>query len=912
MGNKWGFHSGVGHMKDCKISGDLYVQDDIVFSGVSAGLLGVTGGIDMQSTTSAIGIDLGGTFTTAAINIDGTLTGGRALRIGKKALDGTSTDGSLAISTDVAGIDTEPANNYMFGLFTKVASDHSAITDELRSGWIRTRVNDGCHVGQSAGYGFGVCGAEIQLKVYATSAATNMYSWQNSAVWAQLETQGASGINFKSGSYTQCVLANVGLTSTTTIDSGATVAGITINTNTSSTNVTATGGFYGLLIADISPTHLDFQSGIYIQDDVATTGMTIGNCTTGISLNGDMTDAIKIAGSNTIADGIEIANACTNGINISGACADGIEIAGNCTAYGINISGSCTTGGIFVGGNKINFYDTAVYVYSSADSKLDLVADGYINLTCAGAGKIVFGGETDWGTGATGTLIDGTGYDWVTQTVGHVDAGNLATAIAASYNAMTVTVNQTTTTSVFGTWTELYIKNSVALTGSSNYSAVWGQVECGTTVTGPDQSDGDFMAAGYFNFIAGSTFTTGSYVNGVRIQSEVSNTSYTKTTSTWMAGLEILTKSGSYQNWTYGVYISGADTGIMFGNAFAGPTIQTGTYQSTADGGMILDSTNTYNAAFLCDDSGSNIGSSVRNVLGRTLLTTSQSAGSIRSVMGQLKFLNNVGTATGIYTGVQGYLEFVDTHTIAAGSKTSGMDISLEFGSSKTITVAASSLLCGLHIETTGGSATIANSGSWAAIYIEDSGTVTDFGVGIDIQNCTTGIDINSGTTGINITGTGGTATAKALTTSGWTIDAGNLTDGYGAVEVDLTMTGTATGHMAALSAWININTGTCSSGGDFVAAQTNGIYEGASGTITGANIIFGMRMDCICTHNDASGYYPFSIVNNANTTTALFQCNANTDMGIVSDAGSSRTELCPLLKLPDGTVKYVLLYDHT
>jgi len=73
MGNKWGFHSGTGHMKDCKISGDLYVQDDIVFSDVSAGVLGVTGGIDMQETTSAIGIDMGGTFTTA-INIDGTCT----------------------------------------------------------------------------------------------------------------------------------------------------------------------------------------------------------------------------------------------------------------------------------------------------------------------------------------------------------------------------------------------------------------------------------------------------------------------------------------------------------------------------------------------------------------------------------------------------------------------------------------------------------------------------------------------------------------------------------------------------------------------------------------------------------------------------------------------------------------------
>jgi len=77
---KFGWHSGTITAQDGKFRGDVYVQDDIVFSDVSAGVLGVTGGIDMQSTTSAIGIDLGGTFSTAAINIDGTTPIG--IRIG--------------------------------------------------------------------------------------------------------------------------------------------------------------------------------------------------------------------------------------------------------------------------------------------------------------------------------------------------------------------------------------------------------------------------------------------------------------------------------------------------------------------------------------------------------------------------------------------------------------------------------------------------------------------------------------------------------------------------------------------------------------------------------------------------------------------------------------------------------------
>ena len=72
MGRKFGWHSGTLKCQNANILGDLTINDDIIFSDVSAGRLGVTGGIDMQATTSAIGIDLGGTFSTSAINIDGT------------------------------------------------------------------------------------------------------------------------------------------------------------------------------------------------------------------------------------------------------------------------------------------------------------------------------------------------------------------------------------------------------------------------------------------------------------------------------------------------------------------------------------------------------------------------------------------------------------------------------------------------------------------------------------------------------------------------------------------------------------------------------------------------------------------------------------------------------------------------
>jgi hypothetical protein len=263
MGNrKFGWHSGVLHCKDAKIEGDLYVQDDIVFSDVSAGTLGVTGGIDLTPTTSAIGIDLGGTFSTSAINIDGTCSN-RAIRIGTKTT-------GLKISSGLA-VDAEPANNYLFGLFSVVSATEATSTDELRSAWIRTRVNNACPVGSNAGWGYGVCGAEIQLKIYGA----DMYSWQNSGVWAQLETQGAT-TNFKNGSYSQAVLANVGLTATTVIDSGATVSGVRIHSGSAVTNVTVNGMFAGLIVSKDNAASRSFNPGIYIQKGSCDTCIQLG------------------------------------------------------------------------------------------------------------------------------------------------------------------------------------------------------------------------------------------------------------------------------------------------------------------------------------------------------------------------------------------------------------------------------------------------------------------------------------------------------------------------------------------------------------------------------------------------------------------------------------------------------------
>ena len=65
LNKKFGWHSGTVHAVDGLFRGDVTIQDDLVFGDVSAGVLGVTGGIDMTGTTTDYGIDING----ATINV---------------------------------------------------------------------------------------------------------------------------------------------------------------------------------------------------------------------------------------------------------------------------------------------------------------------------------------------------------------------------------------------------------------------------------------------------------------------------------------------------------------------------------------------------------------------------------------------------------------------------------------------------------------------------------------------------------------------------------------------------------------------------------------------------------------------------------------------------------------------------
>ncbi len=173
-----------------------------------------------------------------------------------------------------------------------------------------------------------------------------------------------------------------------------------------------------------------------------------------------------------------------------------------------------------------------------------------------------------------------------------------------------------------------------------------------------------------------------------------------------------------------------------------------------------------------------------------------------------------------------------------------------------------------------------------------------------------------AGTVGITVADAGLTVTCATLNaTTGragkfsGSIAAGNLGDGYGAVEIDITATGTIAGMVAASSSWLNI-TGTGAAGANMVAAQSNGIYAD-SGANTGSIVIFGMRCSGILT-DAPTVFAPFSINTSNRAITALFEMNSNPDVGYLANAGTSGGKVgdVPLFCDAAGQQYFVRIYS--
>lgn len=138
--------------------------------------------------------------------------------------------------------------------------------------------------------------------------------------------------------------------------------------------------------------------------------------------------------------------------------------------------------------------------------------------------------------------------------------------------------------------------------------------------------------------------------------------------------------------------------------------------------------------------------------------------------------------------------------------------------------------------------------------------------------------------------------------------------DGFGFFEFDVTMTGTATGHFAATSAWVNIGSGvTPASGGETITPRTDGIFEDAGATLSGARLAFGARMQAILGDSNFERLTIWSL-NTNQTITAIYDAATPGDyIGFTpgSPTGSG-TGSIPFFIDSNGDIKYIRVYNNT
>jgi hypothetical protein len=139
---------------------------------------------------------------------------------------------------------------------------------------------------------------------------------------------------------------------------------------------------------------------------------------------------------------------------------------------------------------------------------------------------------------------------------------------------------------------------------------------------------------------------------------------------------------------------------------------------------------------------------------------------------------------------------------------------------------------------------------------------------------------------------------------------AGNMGDGYGAVEIDLTLSGTVAGMVAASSTWVEVTGASVTAGSQTVCVRNDGIYVTATGTpMASATAIIGGRLQYVAAGGGNPGaLYLWQTNISDNALTAMFSVNALVDLGGSDGAASSGAHKIPFVKI-GSTVYYVNMY---
>lgn len=365
----------------------------------------------------------------------------------------------------------------------------------------------------------------------------------------------------------------------------------------------------------------------------------------------------------------------------------------------------------------------------------------------------------------------------------------------------------------------------------------------------------------------------------------------------------VTTRTGS-TNWTYGIYIPNATAtvGALFGS-FASSAATTGgipfgTAQNIWSDGQ-LSTVEAHGA------SSSDLTSAYSAKVGRfrhivNVGASGALAHETYGLMGQLVVKQT--TLQHLHSGLIGTFEGHTSGVVLNSTYTTGGHSAVMARVGGHAAITCTTPLYGF-LAWNNASATVA-SGTLAAFGTAVASASYQWPIGLYIPSgsCTLPIDVTSSVMG---------AAGRIAKLFG-SCAAGNMTDGYGAVETDLTLTGTVAGVVAASSTWITM-AASSSGGGQLVCVRNDGIYVSATGTpMSASTAIIGGRFHYVADGGGNPGaLYLFSTNIYDNAITAIFHVNAAVDFAWVTGALSGTVGRIPLFRdVSAGVTWYVNVYS--
>ena len=138
------------------------------------------------------------------------------------------------------------------------------------------------------------------------------------------------------------------------------------------------------------------------------------------------------------------------------------------------------------------------------------------------------------------------------------------------------------------------------------------------------------------------------------------------------------------------------------------------------------------------------------------------------------------------------------------------------------------------------------------------------------------------------------------------------MSDGYGAHEIELNISGAATAKASATSTWINVAGTATLKAGDYTSIHTDGIWDGG-GTLTSSNISWA-KYTCMLQSNPAwCSLWELNFDGANSEVNTLFNCN-NYSLALGYQAGTptkAAVGSIPFCSEAGGVVRYIYLYDE-